>query len=747
MSVTTKIKIDEKNVLSLFNELIEQCNHCTKNDKGLIERAFVFAYEAHKNMKRKTGEPFIIHPLSVAKIVSQEIGLSAKSIVSALLHDVVEDTEYTLNDIEIQFSKQIAQIIDGLTKIDDVFDNNTSLQAENFRKILLTLSEDVRVILIKLADRLHNMRTLDAMPRNKQIKIAGETIYLYAPLAQRLGLNTIKTELEDLSLKYRYPKVYEELKKKINDREKSRLFYINSFSVPIIKKLSDNNIKFDIIARPKSIYSIWYKMQSRNVPFEEVDDLLSVKIVFQPKPRTSEKIQCWHIFSLITEVYIPKPEHIRDWVSKPKINGYEALHATFMGPNGKWVQVQILTQRMEEIAEKGFAASWKYKKNSTQETQLDRWIERIRELLKEPKADAIEFLDDFKLNLFSTEILVFSPKGHIKTLPMEATALDFAYEIHTEIGNKAIGAKINHKLVPLSQTLNSGDQVEILTSDKNRVNREWMNMVITAKAKASIKKSLKAETKDRIKKGKVMLDKALEKLELKPNTVLFKKLFNAYNVHSKDELYSKVGSGMINLDDIHKAVKKKNKNKLIRYWELQLAKSALKNKRENIKNKPYKVKNDKPILLSDEIDQNQANYLIAKCCNPIPGDEVIGYKNTEDRIVIHKSKCPNAIKLMSRHGDMIVPVTWSMHKVISFLSRIYIKGIDELGIYNKILNVISKEMNVNIRSINLDSHDGIFDGTIDVFVHNTNDLNNLIMNLIKTNGIETVRRVESTEDE
>jgi len=744
MSATTTKNKDDIIVSEKFDELLGHAKHCSKEERERIREAFEFANKAHHNIKRKSGEPFIIHPLSVARIVSQEMGLRGNAIISALIHDVVEDTAYSLKDIEKKFGKKTSSIIDGLTKIETALDKHSSRQAENFRKILLTLSDDVRVILIKLADRLHNMRTLDAMPDEKQKKIAGETIYIYAPLAQRLGLNTIKEELEDLSLRYRYPKIYHDIKQKVSDKEKSRLFYINNFCVPIIKKLCANNVKFDIISKPKSVYTIWYLMQEQNIPFEDVDDLLYLKIVFQEKPRLSEKMQCWHIFSMITEIYVPKPEQIRDWITKPKINGYEALHATFMGPNGKWVQVQILTRRMEEIAEKGFAAFGKYKKDDDQEHQLDKWVERIRGMLAEPKNDAIEFLEDFRMNLFSTEILVFTPKGHIKNLPVNSTVLDFAYEIHTEIGNKAIGAKVNYKLVPLNQKLNSGDQVEILISDQERVTKEWMDMAITAKARASIKKSLKAQQTGQIHEGREMLEKELEKLNLKPNSVLFKKLFAAYDVHSKDELYSKIGSGAIKLEGLNKIVKKKSKNKLIRYWELQIAKSAIKNKRKGPKSKPYTIKQDTNYL---ESDKEKINYHRAKCCNPIEGDEVIGYRSENGQVIIHTSTCQNALKLMSRHGDMILPVVWAKNKVVFFLVEIYVKGIDEFGIYNKIINAISKEMNVNIRAINLDSHDGIFDGTIEVFVHNTSDLNNLIMNLIKTKGIQTVRRVENTKDE
>ena len=474
--MNVKVVDDDRVILNAYTDLIENCGRC-KNpaDKELVDRAFKLANEAHKGMRRKSGEPYIIHPISVAKIVANEIGLGAKSIACALMHDVVEDTEYTLDDIRMQFGDKIASIIDGLTKISGVFDNKSSLQAENFRKILLTLSDDVRVILIKIADRLHNMRTLQSLPESKRITISAETIYLFAPLAHRLGLYAIKTELEDLSLKYRHPKIYNEISDKINENEKRRQLFINKFSLPIIEKLDEHSIKYQINGRPKSIYSIWNKMRNKNIPFEEVYDLLAIRVIFEAKDNIPEKTQCWNIYSLITDIYMPKPDRIRDWVSTPKTNGYEALHATVMGPNGRWVEVQIRSSRMDEIAERGFAAHWKYKNNVSHESELDKWLKNIRELLENPYSNALEFLDEFKMNLFASEIFIFTPKGEIINLPQNSTCLDLAYEIHSEIGNHAIGAKVNHKLVGLSHKLNSGDQVEILTSDRQKPLREWMD--------------------------------------------------------------------------------------------------------------------------------------------------------------------------------------------------------------------------------------------------------------------------------
>jgi len=731
----------------LYNDLLKSCSkHVQVKDIKLIRKAFDLAKESHKGVKRKSGEPYILHPVAVAKIVTSEIGLGAKAIACALLHDVVEDTEYTLEDIEHFFGEKIAAIIDGLTKISGVFDNHSSLQAENFRKMLLTLSDDVRVILIKLADRLHNMRTLESMPPNKQLKIAGETIYLYAPLAHRLGLYSIKTELEDLSLKYRHPKPFDEVAQKIKGNEKKRQQEINRFSLPIIEKLERENIDFDISGRPKSIFSIWNKMQIKNVQFEEIYDLMAIRIVFKSINRETEKAQCWQIYSIITDIYTPKPDRIRDWISSPKANGYEALHVTVMGPSGKWVEIQIRSERMNEIAERGFAAHWKYKGEKTDEGELDKWIKKIRELLENPNSNALEFLDEFKMNLFAAEIMVFTPKGDLKTLPKHSTTLDFAYEIHSEIGNKAIGAKVNHKLVPLNYILKSGDQVEIITSNKQKIQTEWLNQVKTAKAKTSITDAIKAETKDRIKKGKTLLENKLKELNIHPSSRVFRKILPEFEVITKDEFYSKIGSGIIKLDNLKKVLKKNTKNKLIRYWSLQFSKSSTTNKekkntiKESASNE-FNYKN--PIIISDESDEENIKYDIAKCCNPIPGDEVVGYKNPKSKnIVIHKSKCPNVIKLMSSEGNYIVVAKWTSQKLLSFLVKLSLNGIDRLGIASDITAVISKELSVNIRKIYIETHDGIFEGELELYVHNVNNLNNLILNISKVKGVDSVKRNE-----
>lgn len=738
---------EEKRLINQhFEEMLECCTRCkSPEDLELIRKAFSIAQVAHKHVRRKSGEPYILHPISVARIVTSDIGLGTKSVIASLLHDVVEDTDYTLEEIRHGFGDKIANIIDGLTKISDVFDKNSNLQVENFRKLLLTLSDDVRVILIKLADRLDNMRTLGALPENKRLKIAGETLYLFAPLAHRLGLYSIKSELEDLALKYQEPEAFDDISRRIQENERKRVLFINKFALPIIQKLEENKIKFDITGRPKSIYSIWNKMQNKNVPFEEVYDLFAIRIVFEPNQNVPEKIQCWHIYSLITDIYLPKPDRIRDWVSTPKANGYEALHGTVMGPGGKWVEVQIRTTRMEEIAEKGYAAHWKYKGISNQESEIDKWLKRIREMLENPKTNAMEFIDEFKLNLFSTEIFIFSPKGDIIKLPKGATALDFAYEIHSQIGNKAIGAKVNHKLVPLSQVLNSGDQVEILTSDVNRSQREWLNYVITAKAKSAIKDSFKDETKWRIEQGKITLEEKLKEFNLHPNSRILRKLITGYDVSNKDELYSRIGGDLITLENLKKVLRKNTKSKLIRYWELTFGGS----RKKDIRQEPATAdsfNNKVPFILKENIDETELSYQIAKCCNPIPGDEVIGYRSPSESIIIHKSKCPTAIKLMSSHGNMIVSANWTTHKIMSFLARISFNGIDKVGIVNSITNVISLDLNANIRKIMVESHDGIFDGTIDLYVHDTKHLNNLIYNISKIKGINSVKRVEITEE-
>ena len=748
--VKTRTKIftadDISRIETEYSLLTDNLYRCDKpGDRELIEKAFRFANEAHRDMYRNSGEPYIIHPINVARIVNQEIGLGAKSVSAALLHDVVEDTGIPLEEISKHFGPKIASLIDGLTKISGTYNKETnSLQAENFRKMLMTLSDDFRVILVKIADRLHNMRTLDSMPEYKRMKIAGETVYLYAPLAHRLGLFAIKTELEDLSFKFRHPRIYDEIARKVKMDEKKNLALINRFSLPIIEALNNNNILFDISGRFKSIYSIWKKMHSKNVPFEEVYDLLAVRIVFEPGPEMSERAQCWQIYSLITDIYTPKPDRLRDWISRPKSNGYEALHLTVMGPEGRWVEVQIRSQRMDDIAERGFAAHWKYKGDMSQtENELDKWLKHIREMLANPMSDPLTFLDEFKMSLFSSEIMVFTPKGLLVNLPKGASALDFAYEIHTDIGNKSIGAKVNYKLSPLSTTLQSGDQVEIITSNIARPEKEWLEYAHTAKARNAIKDALRDESTDRIQKGMDMLEQKLSELGILPNSDIIKKLLDNYELLNKDELYSRIGLGLINLDELRKVLKKAPEGSLRKYWKLAIGGVTRKN--PETREAPVtaeKIDKSQPYLLRENVDSAASSYVIASCCQPIPGDEVVGYLDHSNSIIVHKPKCPVAVKLMSSEGNRIIPVRWTIHKLASFLARISINGIDRIGLVSEVTTIISKELNVNIRNINVSVYDGIFEGTIDLFVHHTRDLNNLIMQLSNIKGIASVKRIE-----
>ena len=734
---------DKKLIQTEYDSLVNNLIRCNKpGDRETIDKAFRIANDAHWNMRRKSGEPYVIHPISVAKIVNQEIGLGAKSIITALLHDVVEDTDYMLDNVKRDFGPKIASLIDGLTKISGTYnkENTASMQAENFRKMLLTLSDDMRVIIIKIADRLHNMRTLDSMPEHKRMKIAGETIFLYAPLAHRLGLYAIKSELEDLSFKFRQPQIYEEIAAKLKHSEKKFYVLINKFSLPIIDKLSKAGIQFDISGRPKSIFSIWKKMQSKNVPFEEIYDVLAVRIVFEPSTGIPEKTQCWNIYSMITDSYLPKPDRLRDWVSRPKPNGYEALHVTVMGPEGKWVEVQIRSHRMDEIAERGYAAHWKYKGDSAQENELDKWIKKIRTMLENPLEDPMEFLDEFKMNLFSSEIMVFTPKGTLVSLPKGASALDFAYEIHTEIGNKAIGAKINYKLNPISSVLMSGDQVEIITSDIAKPEKEWLSYVRTSKAKEAIKDALKTETTSRIQKGMEILESKLKEHGVSPNAEIVRKLMLAYDVPNKDELYSGIELGIIRLDNLKKIVRKTPGKNVIKYWELKLIGS--KKEVRGVQEKADKIDRNVPFLLRENVENAEQSYEIPECCNPIPGDEVLGYRSPDGPIIIHKPKCPVAIRIMSNEGNRIIAVKWAIHKLVSFLARIQMSGIDRIGLVNEITNIISSELKVNMTNINISVQNGIFEGTIDIYVHHTKDLNNLILKISNIKGIENVKRVE-----
>ena len=732
--------MDEQEMIeTAFADLIKSLRKGTTEESvKMIRRAFEFAREAHQGVRRKSGEPYILHPLAVAKIAVKEIGLGTKSAVAALLHDVVEDTDYTVEDIANLFGPKIASLVDGLTKISEVMGSNTTKQAESFRKMILTLADDVRVILIKIADRLHNMRTLDSMPEHKQVKIASETLYIYAPLAHRMGLHAIKTELEDLSLKYENPVEYQELEKRIYDYRDEHTGLYQQFIAPIRERLTESGYRYDITARTKSVYSVWSKMQRRHISFEEIYDLLAVRIVFDPKDNQPEKWQCWNIYSLITDMYSPKPERIRDWVSVPKANGYEALHLTVMGPGGKWIEVQIRSRRMDEIAEKGLAAHWKYKgDNAEASNEVDKWLAGIKEMLEQPGTDALEFLDEFKLNLFAKEIRVFTPKGEMRTLPKGASVLDFAYDIHTEIGNSCIGGKVNHKLVPMSHRLQSGDQVEVLTSDKQKPQSDWLDFIVTAKARNNILMVFRREKKEQIRIGTTMFEKLLEDMKLPFGAENLNKALLHLKLQHKDDLYVSLAKGHLDIEEVRKALKKKSENKFVKYWKLQFFKSD--------KDKSVPDKEEEKGKVINDITDDASDFIIAPCCNPIPGDDVVGMKIDGDKITVHKRKCPEAIRLMSSYGDKIVPVKWVSHKIMSFLAVIKLNGIDSIGIVSDITMIISKESNVNMRTVHFETKDGIFEGMIHLYVHNTADLNNLMMKIASLKGVENVSRVENLD--
>jgi GTP pyrophosphokinase len=728
---TVTAQMEKDMILKAYKALLRALRPSLgKGDKEMIRLAFDMALEAHKDMRRKTGEPYILHPLSVAQICAEEIGLGPLAIVCALLHDTVEDTHLTLEDINNSFGEKAMSIVDGLTKISGVFDKGTSLQAENFRKMLLTLSDDVRVILIKLADRLHNMRTLDSMPRDKQLKIASETAYLYAPLAHRLGLYSIKTELEDLALKYTEPEIYHEIFSKIQQTKRERNRFINEFTVPIKEELKKQSFNFDIKGRSKSIHSIWSKMKRQAVSFEEIYDLFAIRIILDIDEE-DEKAMCWKAYSIITDFYQPNPDRLRDWISTPKANGYESLHTTVMGPSGKWVEVQIRTRRMDEIAEKGFAAHWKYKESAT-ESALDEWIRKIRELLDTPEANALDFIDDFKLNLFSDEIYVFTPEGDMKMLPGSATALDFAFEIHSDLGSKCIGAKVNHKLVPLSHKLRSGDQVEILTSNKQKPKEDWLTYVVTAKAKSKIKNALKEEKKKLAEDGKEILIRKFRHLKVNFTPENINELLAYYKIPSSMELFYRIAKGVIDVQDLKEFAQDKGAIK---------AKTPQRIETHSLEQMVKSIRGSSDMLVIGE-NLEKIDYKLAPCCNPIPGDDVFGFITINEGIKIHRTSCPNAIQLMSNYAYRIVKAKWTNQQQIAFLAGVRMTGIDEVGLVNKISKVISSDLKVNMRSISIDSNDGIFEGTIMLFVHDTHHLDKLIQKLKEINGILTVSRID-----
>ena len=732
------VEEERKEIINRYRRLLRKAKPILEaGDAKLIKRAFTISMEAHKEMRRKSGEPYIFHPLSVAEICVEEIGLGTTSIVAALLHDVVEDTDIQLKDLEQIFGKKIAKIIDGLTKIKGVFEYGTSAQAENFRKMLFTLSEDVRVILIKLADRLHNMRTLESMPRNKQLRVSSETIYLYAPLAHRLGLNAIKTELEDLYLRFTDYQVYRDISNKIDESRASRNKFIKQFVQPVKDELDKLKVECEIKSRPKSIFSIYNKIRKQNIPFEEVYDLFAVRIIIDT-PLEQEKSYCWQVYSIVTDYYTPNPDRLRDWISTPKGNGYESLHTTVMAKNGQWVEVQIRTRRMDEIAEKGYAAHWKYKDNvSSHESNLEKWLVRVRELLEKQDLTALEFVDDFRGNLFNEEIFVFTPKGELKTLPTGATALDFAFDIHTDIGAKCIGAKVNQKLVPINHTLKNGDQIEILTSSKQKPNEDWLRFVVSPKAKSKIKELLKEDKRNVADEGKEILLRKTKQLKIDVNSRIYEQMRDYFKVNSQFELYYRVGKGLITVNDFK------------RFKEFKPS-SPLKNKAHSeitdvkrIEQEINKLKGRyEDILLIGE-DMDVVEYKLAKCCTPIPGDEVFGFVTVNEGIKIHRTTCPNATELLANHGNRVIKAKWTSQHEVAFLTGMKVIGTDRVGLINDVSKVISEELKVNMSSLSFKTDQGIFSGEIMLYVNDTRHLEMLIEKLEKVEGVVKVTRFDS----
>jgi len=746
MSDKNEITVSEDELIQQeFDALLnDYLNSSLRKKVEKITRAFNFAKAAHKGIRRRSGEPYILHPLAVARIVSSEIGMGSTSICSALLHDVVEDTEYTVEDIENLFGPKIAQIVEGLTKISGgVFAEHASAQAENFRRLVLTMSEDIRVILIKIADRLHNMRTLGSMPSAKQYKIAGETQYIYAPLAHILGLFRIKNELENLSFKYEHPETFDQIEKKIAANEEARRIFFEEFQEPVSKKLAAQGWEFRYKARVKTVYSIWKKMHQRAIPFEDVYDIMALRIVFTPREGLSEKDQCWMIYSAITGIYKPHPERIRDWVSNPKANGYEALHVTVMAPGGRWVEIQIRSERMNEIAEKGLAAHWKYKSGESDESELDKWMKTIKELLENPEPSAIDFIDTFKLNLFASEIFVFTPKGEIKTIPQGSTALDFAFVLHSTIGEHCIGAKVNHKLVPLNHALQSGDQVEILTSKKQTPQPEWLEYVTTAKARAKLKAFFRKDEKAAIAEGQKRIEESLASIDLQPDNENIVRILNHYKFSSRNNLYLQAGNGNLELEDIIKVIfKPKNKNVFARYFKFPFVGGSEKEVESKIDMVPsQRVDRKKTFILTEE--NADSTYKFAPCCKPIPGDDVLGYVGDDEIVIVHKRECKVAARLKTNFGNNIISAKWATHKSMFFHESIEIKGIDRKGIMVEILKVISEQYGVNISKILIETNAGIFTGLFEIFVHDKQEIENLCKNINKIPEVNSTQRVQN----
>ncbi len=744
-----EVKIDpekeKKEILSAYRGLLRVSKHVkTKEDKKQVRKAFELALEAHGGMRRKSGEPYILHPLAVARIVAEEIKLGTTAIVSAILHDTVEDTNITLEDVKLQFGPKVCAIIDGLTKIKDVFDHTSSLQAENFKKMLLTLSDDIRVILIKIADRLHNMRTLESMREDKQLKVASETLYMYAPLAHRLGLFSIKSELEDLALKYTHPEEYEEIVEKLRRTQAVRTRFINRFTLPIRRELDAQGFKYEIKARTKSAFSIWNKIHKQNIPFEEIYDLFAVRIILTgeykvdinsklDKDHKEEKSDCWRVYSIVTDFYQPNLNRLRDWISTPKANGYESLHTTVMSETGKWVEVQIRTRRMDEIAEMGYAAHWKYKGSEEAESGLDNWVRKMRETLENDSDGAIDFLDEFKLNLFSDEIFVFTPLGDLKTLPVGATALDFAFEIHSKVGEACIGAKVNQRLVPLSHVLKSGDQIEIITSKKQKAKEGWLDYVVTAKAKSKIRGALKEESKKVASIGKEMVQRKLKSIGVSFDSKNIAALERHLGYKETIDMYRDIADGRLSLKRLKDYEVVKSRLVFNEQETVVSSNGDLK----SVKTKSKFSKKDTLIIGDDEMD---VPYKLAACCNPIPGDDVFGFVTINDGIKIHRMNCPNAVQLRSNFAYRILRAKWQSQKEKEFIAEVNFKGIDDVGLVLKITQTISNDLNVNMKSISFESNDGVFDGRITVFVYDTSHLNDLMDKLREVEGVLTVQR-------
>ncbi len=728
---------EKKLILREYRSLLRLLKSRLKpGDKKLLRIAFEMAADAHVTMRRKTGEPYILHPIAVAKICVEEIGLGVRSTICALLHDTVEDTDITLDDVKREFGEEITRIVDGLTKIDNVIDVNASQQAENFKKILLTLTDDPRVILIKLSDRLHNMRTLDVMKREKQLKIASETIFIYAPLAHRMGLYNVKTELEDLSMKYMEPDTYRDIARKLAETKKDRTRYINDFIRPIKEKLDLAEIKGEIYGRPKSIHSIWNKMKKKGVDFEEVYDLFAIRVILDSSPE-KEKEECWKVYSLITDEYSPSPERLRDWLSNPKSNGYEALHTTVMGPQGKWVEVQIRSQRMNEIAEKGLAAHWKYKEGTQDESRFDKWFQQIREVISNQETDGIDFLHDFKTSFLAEEIYVYTPKGDVKMLPVGSTALDFAFSIHSAIGVKTIGAKVNHKLVPISHKLQSGDQVEIITSNKQKASEDWLGFVVTSKAKGRIRDALKEDKRKIADEGKYMLQRKLEGMGASLSQHNLDELMQWYKIGSSLDLLYQIAVKTIDLKDLRSF--KVSGDKIEAPKPVKQPVVAV-DKPDIVPHHLLPKKDTELIIFGERSDK--VVYNLANCCKPIPGDDVFGFVTTGKGLTIHRTSCPNAAKLLASYGHRVVKTKWAKNKEISFLTGIKIVGLDDVGVVSMITNLISGELKINIAALTIEAKEGLFMGNIRLYVHDKEELERLVLALLGLPGVESVERYD-----